>query len=92
MTQLIYTANTCNFHFHLTLRKSVTNGRTANSTMYRVAAQLIKDCLNLFVRLEYGSEVAALTKNNLVGFFMLRNPCTDLYCLKLDHLSSSKRL
>ena len=43
MTQLIYTANTCNFYFHLTLRKSVTNSeqRTADSTVYRVAAQLI---------------------------------------------------
>ena len=47
MTQLIYTANTCNFYFHLTLRKSVTNGQRTdsgqrtNSTVYRVAAQLI---------------------------------------------------
>ena len=47
MTQLIDTANTCNIYFHLTLRKSVTNGqRTADrqqtdSTVYRVAAQLI---------------------------------------------------
>ena len=41
MTQLIYTANICNFNFHLTLRKSVTNGQRTDSTVYRVAAQLI---------------------------------------------------
>ena len=52
-TQLIYTANTCNFHFHLTLRKIVTanseqtaNRQQTDSTGYRVAAQL-KRLLNV---------------------------------------------
>ena len=71
MTQLIYTATTCNFHFHLTLRKSVTNGqRTADSIVYRVAAQL-----KIFEALYFmKTDIAALIVFQLVDAFIQKLP------------------